>query len=106
MSYLLWLACKSHDPPIISEATSKLNVSFLVGFETEFVLLTSTHPVIPVNGVGYSYSSHLLAGAKETEALEDMVRALEAAHIQVFMYHSEAAPGQVSFLIVALNNGY
>jgi glutamine synthetase len=67
-----------------------------VGFETEFVLLKKTRPIIPVNNKGYCLASAFLAGDKETQVLEEMAEAIMASKIELHMYHAELAPGQVS----------
>lgn len=70
-------------------------IDFLVGFETEFVLLKSTDPVVPVDAEGSWCSvSALPAGATETRCLEEIADSLELAGIEVLMYHREVAPGQ------------
>ncbi|KAF8265798.1 hypothetical protein EI94DRAFT_1830995 [Lactarius quietus] len=53
-----------------------LGVEFLAGFETEFILLKSTHPIEAVN-----------------DAPLDR-RCLQTGEIELLMYHSETAPGQ------------
>ncbi|KAF9240408.1 hypothetical protein BU15DRAFT_87638 [Melanogaster broomeanus] len=72
----------------------KLGVQFLVGIETEFILLKSTNPVIAVNNHGWSNSPALATGTTETKVLEEIADAIQEAGIELQMYHSEAAPGQ------------
>src|ERR1700761_2662829 len=69
-------------------------VKFLVGIETEFVLLRSTDPIIAVNNTLWSTTSSLLTGAPETRCLEEIVDALQVSGVNVLMYHAEAGPGQ------------
>jgi glutamine synthetase len=71
------------------------NAAFLVGVESEFILLKNTNPVEPVNVHGYSNSQALASGTKETEIMEDIAQGLVKSGIELMMYHSEAAPGQV-----------
>ena len=70
-------------------------VEFLVGFETEFILLKSTHPIEAVNDAPWSASSAVPSGSDAAKCLEEIVDALRTGEIEVLMYHSEAAPGQV-----------
>ena len=72
-----------------------LGVEFLVGFETEFFLLKSTQPIAAVNDAPYSASSAILSGSDEAKCLEEIADALQTGEIELLMYHSEAAPGQV-----------
>lgn len=71
-------------------------VEFLVGFESEFILLDSTDPVRPGNHHQYSESKGLLAGLRETKVLEEIVDALIDSGIKVETWHPEAGPGQVA----------
>jgi len=70
-------------------------VEFLVGVETEFILLKSTDPITPVNDAPWSASRSLLSGSVADKCLEDIANALQRGGIELLMYHSEAAPGQV-----------
>ncbi|KAJ7678496.1 hypothetical protein B0H17DRAFT_1161305 [Mycena rosella] len=67
---------------------------FLVGFETEFILLKSTDPVEPVNIHDFSASAGLLAGSTEATVLQEVADAIKASGIVLEMFHAEAAPGQ------------
>ncbi|OAX31356.1 glutamine synthetase/guanido kinase, partial [Rhizopogon vinicolor AM-OR11-026] len=78
---------------VIDTATS-YNAAFLVGFESEFILLKSTNPVEAVNTHGCSISSALASGTKETEVMEEIAQGLVDSGVELMMYHSEAAPGQ------------
>lgn len=72
-------------------------MDFLIGFETEVIFLESVEPNIKaVNDYGWSESNAILVGQKPAIALEEIAVALETAGIELQMYHSEAAPGQVS----------
>ncbi|KAJ8582528.1 glutamine synthetase/guanido kinase, partial [Rhizopogon salebrosus TDB-379] len=79
---------------VIEYELSSLFESFLVGVESEFILLKNTNPVEPVNVHGYSNSQALASGTKETEIMEDIAQGLVKSGIELMMYHSEAAPGQ------------
>ncbi|KAJ7839907.1 glutamine synthetase guanido kinase [Mycena leptocephala] len=70
-------------------------IVFLVGFETEFILLTLTSPITTIHNLqGYSNSLALPTGSLAEKVLEEIVEALELSGIEVQMYHAEAAPGQ------------
>ena len=77
-------------------------VDFLVGIETEFILLRSTDPIVAVNSHVWATTAALETGASETICLEEIADALEAAGIEVLMYHTEAAPGQYEFVTAPL----
>jgi len=70
-------------------------VQFLVGFESEFVLLKSTNPVEPASIHHFSGTNSLLADSVTTKTLEEIADGIQAAGIELQMYHGEAAPGQV-----------
>ena len=80
------------------DAQNTSGIQFLVGFETEFVLLRGTSPIQPVNPHGWSNSAALLAGTDEEKALSEMADALQQSGIELQMYHAEAAPGQVMLI--------
>lgn len=80
---------------IVQRAQDDAGVSFLVGFESEFVLLSSTRPIVPVNSADWSVSSKLPSGSVEATVLEEIAVNLAEAGIELQMYHAEAAPGQV-----------
>jgi glutamine synthetase len=92
----------------LSDAKATSALSFLVGFETEFVLLkldSATHvlidnPIEAANKHGYCVSAALLAGSKEAACLEEIAGALNSSGVDLQMYHAELAPGQVSKLPV------
>jgi glutamine synthetase len=73
----------------------ELGVEFLVGVETEFILLKSTDPVMPVTYASWSASRALLLGSVAEKCLEEIADALKYGGIELQMYHAEAAPGQV-----------
>ena len=77
------------------KAKNELNLSFLIGVESEFILLKQTNPTIEaVNNHGYSNSPALPSGSVEAKVLEEIADALNTAGIELQMYHTEAAPGQ------------
>ncbi len=80
-----------------------LGVEFLVGIETEFILLKSTYPIEAVNDAPWSASCAFLSGSDAEKCLEEIADALQTGDIELLMYHSEAAPGQVSYLPVMID---
>jgi glutamine synthetase len=89
-----------------SEARSETNTAFLVGFESEFVLLRrgpDGEPTVqPVNRAPWSGTRGLLAGTPEAAALEEMVQSLLAMGIHVEQYHTEGAAGQYEIVTAPL----
>ncbi|KJA26973.1 hypothetical protein HYPSUDRAFT_132498 [Hypholoma sublateritium FD-334 SS-4] len=79
---------------VVEHAKDAAGVEFLVGFETEFILLTKTLPATAANAHGWCTANALPTGSKEAQVLEEIVDALGQAGIEVQMYHAEAAPGQ------------
>ncbi|KAF8799777.1 hypothetical protein BYT27DRAFT_7201038 [Phlegmacium glaucopus] len=79
---------------VVDNAKQISGVEFLIGFETEFILLKSTNPIEAVNPHGWSNSPALASGTKEADVLEEIARAIRASRIELQMYHAEAAPGQ------------
>ena len=69
-------------------------VEFLVGFETEFILINNKNPVEAVNCHGWCDAQALASGTNEAKVLEEIADALGIADVELQMYHSEAAPGQ------------
>lgn len=78
----------------IVDIAKSYNAAFLVGFETEFILLKGTNPIEAVNPHGWNSTRALPSGTKETEVIEEIARGLVDDGIELMMYHSEAAPGQ------------
>lgn len=85
---------------VVKKAADETGVGFLVGFETEFILLKEfdmdTGKHVAANNYDYTTSAKLTTGAKETVIVEEIVDALLEAKIEVQIMHPEAAPGQVS----------
>lgn len=79
---------------VCRDARDTAHVEFLVGFELEFILLSGTDPIVPVNRHGWSASEGLRTGSTAATVLEEIADALQDAGIEVQMYHPEAAPGQ------------
>lgn len=70
----------------------KHGMTFLVGVEVEFYLMASAESTVPVKNVP-SYSSTASLRTPYLAVLEDSVRAIEAAKIPVWTFHSELVPG-------------
>ena len=77
------------------EAKTASGVDFLVGFETEFILLKSTNPIEPISNHAWSSAEALRSGSTSAIVVAEMVQAIELSGIEVQIYHGEAAPGQV-----------
>ena len=69
----------------------------MVGVETEFTLLkpTTSNPLEPVNGHQWSTTLAVATGTVEAQVMEEIADAIQVDGIELQMYHSEAAPGQV-----------
>ncbi|KAJ7039586.1 hypothetical protein C8F04DRAFT_1209020 [Mycena alexandri] len=87
---------------ILEQTKQITNTEFLVGFESEFILLKSTDPIEPVHIHDFAASTGLLAGAAQSNALEEIADAITASGIVLEMYHAEAAPGQYEVAADAL----
>ncbi|KAH7919264.1 glutamine synthetase/guanido kinase [Leucogyrophana mollusca] len=83
---------------IVKDAKTSLNAAFLVGVETEFILLSSTAPPTAINKHGWSNSTALPSGTPAAAVLHEIAQALIAGGIELQMYHSEAAPGQYEII--------
>ncbi|KAF8213595.1 glutamine synthetase guanido kinase [Mycena galopus ATCC 62051] len=79
---------------MVEEAKKSHKTEFLVGFETEFILLKTTDPVEPANVHDWSSSAGLLAGSAEATVVQEIADAITASGIVLELFHSEAAPGQ------------
>ena len=74
---------------------SKRGVSFLTGFEIEFILLKSTLPEAePISTHDWTTTSSIYAGSTGAIVLEEIADALQSGGVELQMYHAEAAPGQ------------
>ncbi|KAI0642082.1 FLU1-II [Trametes meyenii] len=77
------------------EAKEKAGVSFLVGVESEFILMSATSPeFVVVNNADWSTAAKMRTGSVETIVLEEIAQCLLDAGIELQLYHAEAAPGQ------------
>jgi len=80
---------------VVRQAKETLGVEFIVGFESEFVLLSSTHPPRPINNAGWCMASGFDAGTTGQKVLDEIVEAVQMSGIELQMFHAESAPGQV-----------
>ncbi|KAF8331569.1 hypothetical protein F5887DRAFT_1081159 [Amanita rubescens] len=79
---------------VVKEARTAFSADFLVGFETEFILLKSTRPIEAINHHGWSGSNGFPSGKIETVAMREIADAIQDSGIELQMCHAEAAPGQ------------
>ncbi|KAF7967791.1 hypothetical protein HWV62_33029 [Athelia sp. TMB] len=79
---------------IVNEARDQAGVQYLIGFETEFILLKSTNPIEAINKHDWAVTQALPSGSLEYKVMEEISQALIDAGIELQMYHSEAARGQ------------
>ncbi|VDC04473.1 unnamed protein product [Peniophora sp. CBMAI 1063] len=78
----------------VVEDARAAGIEFLVGIETEFILLRSTDPIEAVNDYPWSTTAAFPSGTKEAQCMEEIADALIASGIELLMIHAEAAPGQ------------
>ncbi|KZV65288.1 glutamine synthetase/guanido kinase [Peniophora sp. CONT] len=78
----------------VVEDARAIGIEFLVGIETEFILLRSTDPIEAVNEYPWSTTAAFPSGSKEAQCMEEIADALIASGIELLMIHAEAAPGQ------------
>lgn len=81
------------------------DVEFLVGFETEFILLKSIEPIEAVNIHDWTASGALPSGSVEATVMQEIAKSLEGSGVELQMYHAEAAPGQVMTSILFGDSG-
>ncbi|KAG8995040.1 hypothetical protein FRB93_001230 [Tulasnella sp. JGI-2019a] len=80
---------------VVHNARVRTGIEFLVGFETEFILLKSTEPPIKVtNQYGFNSTNALRAGSEQAVILREIADSLIAGGIELLAFHSEAAPDQ------------
>ncbi|ESK91609.1 glutamine synthetase guanido kinase [Moniliophthora roreri MCA 2997] len=79
---------------VVDDAKNRAKIEFLVGFETEFILLKSTDPIVPVNIHSWTAGEALRTGSVEARVMREIVDSLQNSGVEIDMYHAEAAPGQ------------
>ena len=80
-------------------AAEELGIQFLVGFESEFTLVKSINPLVPVNDYQWGTTFAITTGTVEAQVLEEIADAIQNDGIELQAYHAEAAPGQVRSLL-------
>jgi glutamine synthetase len=70
------------------------SAEFLVGFESEFILLKSTDPVTASNIHAFASTAGILSGSVEAKIMHEVAECLTLSNIPLQMFHPEAAPGQ------------
>ncbi|KAI0318088.1 glutamine synthetase/guanido kinase [Amylostereum chailletii] len=95
--YDVALCPRSQLKKVVEDARAA-GVEFLVGIETEFILLKSTDPIEGVNEYPWSTTAAIPSGSDVAKCLEEIADALQTSGIEVLMYHAEAAPGQYEFV--------
>ena len=84
-----------HSTPCMFTSEALMDdTQFLVGFESEFVLLSSIHPLTPIDTHAFSTAASLRAGSVQSKVLGEIAKAVQEAGIELQLYHGEAAPGQ------------
>ncbi|RDB16931.1 Protein fluG [Hypsizygus marmoreus] len=78
----------------VVQQASNAGVDFLVGFESEFILLKSTTPVEASNHHSWTATNGFPSGSVEATVLREIANGIQACGIELQMYHAEAAPGQ------------
>lgn len=87
------------------ELGARESLSFLVGFEIEFVLLQrhSTGSYVDLTNDGHSWSvSRFFADPKIPKLFAEIVKSLESMDIFVEQIHAESAPGQFEIILPPL----
>ncbi|KAH9834983.1 FLU1-II [Rhodofomes roseus] len=80
---------------IVNEAQTNAGLSFLAGFESEFILLSATSPKpVTLNNAGWSCAAKFRTGTVENTVLQEIADNLQDAGLELQMIHAESAPGQ------------
>lgn len=78
---------------IIDVARQEFGITFLVGIESEFVLLYGRHFRVPVDETVYT-AAESFRGNKSADVIDKIVDSLLKLNIPVEQCHSECTPGQ------------
>ncbi|KZT58818.1 glutamine synthetase/guanido kinase [Calocera cornea HHB12733] len=76
------------------DAKAKFGATMLVGFETEFILLETLDPPTPAQIGGWSSSLKHRTGSVAAACCEEIASTVQAAGIELQMFHAESGPGQ------------
>lgn len=80
-------------------ARTEAKIKFLVGIETEFILISDVKSITAVNKHSWCDSAALPTGSRESTVLQEIADNLQNGGIELLMYHAEGAQGQVWPLI-------
>ncbi|GLB36978.1 putative glutamine synthetase [Lyophyllum shimeji] len=78
----------------VLKQSSSVGIDFLVGFESEFILLKSTKPVQAASYHSWTATNGFPSGSVVAKTLKEIADGIQASGIELQMYHAEAAPGQ------------
>jgi len=78
----------------VLKESSSAGIEFLVGFESEFILLKSTKPVEAASYHSWTATNGFPSGSVVAKTLKEIADGIQASGIELQMYHAEAAPGQ------------
>ncbi|PFH48005.1 hypothetical protein AMATHDRAFT_66398, partial [Amanita thiersii Skay4041] len=79
---------------IVRETKTEFGIDYLVGFETEFMLLRSTEPLVASDIHRSSGSEALLTGTPAATVMQEIADSLQSSGIDLVLYHAERGPGQ------------
>src|SRR5262249_42032292 len=89
---------------VIDTAFEELGLTFLVGFESEFVLAKPGDTLIPIDDTAYSSSSSFRKGPLDpARVLDEIARNLDDQSIPVDQFHGEACLGQFEIVTAPAN---
>jgi glutamine synthetase len=77
-------------------------IEFLVGFESEFILLKSSKPVEALTEHRIMDTKAIPAGSLQEKVLEEICHGVQASGIELQLYHAEGAPGQVTARLIGV----
>ncbi|KAG6861940.1 hypothetical protein C0995_009890 [Termitomyces sp. Mi166 len=78
----------------VIKESSKARIEYLVGFESEFILLKSTKPVVAASNHSWTATNGFPSGSIVAKTLKEIADGIQSSGIELQMYHAEAAPGQ------------
>ncbi|PFH47991.1 hypothetical protein AMATHDRAFT_150829 [Amanita thiersii Skay4041] len=84
------------------EAKTEFGIDYLVGFETEFMLLQSTEPLVAAGHHRSSAFRALLTGTVVTTVMQKIADSLRSSGVELMSYHAKQGPGQYSVSTVPL----
>ncbi|KAG6849645.1 hypothetical protein H0H93_006649 [Arthromyces matolae] len=78
---------------VVSQS-SQSGIEYLVGFESEFILLKTTKPIVAASNHSWTATNGFPSGTVVQKILREIADGIQASGIELQMYHAEAAPGQ------------